>query len=102
MPEPRAKSRMLYSYRRDPSAILGSLILLVFILAALLAPWITPQDPYDLTTLSLDHFLKPPIWIKGGESPFLLGTDDQGRDILSTIVYGCRTSLIVGFGARRS
>jgi peptide/nickel transport system permease protein len=89
---------MLHSYRHDPSAILGSLILLVFLLAALLAPWITPQNPYDLTTLSLDHFLKPPIWMEGGESPFLLGTDDQGRDILSTIVYGCRTSLIVGFG----
>jgi len=98
MPEPRAKSRLFYSYRRDPSAILGSIILLVFILAALLAPWITPQDPYDLTTLSLDHFLTPPIWMEGGVSPFLLGTDDQGRDILSTIVYGCRTSLIVGFG----
>jgi len=89
---------MLYSYRRDPSAVLGSAILLVFMLAALLAPWITPQNPYDLTTLSLDHFLKPPIWMEGGESPFLLGTDDQGRDILSTIIYGCRTSLIVGFG----
>lgn len=98
MPEPRAKSRLFYSYRRDPSAILGSIILLVFILAAVLAPWITPQDPYDLTTLSLDHFLTPPIWMEGGVSPFLLGTDDQGRDILSTIVYGCRTSLIVGFG----
>ena len=98
MPEPRSKSRMFYSYRHDPSAILGSIILLVFILAALLASWITPQDPYDLTTLSLDHFLKPPIWMEGGESPFLLGTDDQGRDILSTIIYGCRTSLIVGFG----
>jgi len=98
MPEPRAKSRMLHSYIHDPSAILGSAILLIFILGALLAPWITPQDPYDLTTLSLDHFLRPPIWMQEGAEPFLLGTDDQGRDILSTIVYGCRTSLIVGFG----
>ena len=55
------KSRILYSYLHDPSAILGSIILLVFISAALLAPWITPQNPYDLETVSLEHFLKPPI-----------------------------------------
>jgi len=98
MTERRIKSRMLYSYLHDPSAILGSIILLIFILAALLAPWITAQNPYDLTTLSLDYFLKPPIWMQDGQEPFLFGTDDQGRDILSTIIYGCRTSLIVGFG----
>ncbi|MGA8239462.1 MAG: ABC transporter permease [Desulfobacterales bacterium] len=92
------KSRMLSSYLHDPSAIVGSVILLLFILAALLAPWITPQNPYDLTTLSLDHFLTPPIWMEGGTAPFVFGTDDQGRDILSTIIYGCRTSLMVGFG----
>lgn len=94
----RIKSKMLYSYLHDPSAILGSFILLVFILASILAPFVTPQDPYDLEKVSLDHFLKPPIWMEGGEAPFLLGTDDQGRGILSTIIYGCRTSLIVGFG----
>jgi peptide/nickel transport system permease protein len=98
MTERHIKSRMLYSYLHDPSAIAGSTILLVFILGALLAPWITPQNPYDLSTLSLDYFLKPPIWMADGHEPFLLGTDDQGRDILSTIIYGCRTSLIVGFG----
>ena len=48
--------------------------------------------------MSLEHFLKPPILKEGGELPFLLGTDDQGRGILSTILYGCRTSLLVGFG----
>jgi peptide/nickel transport system permease protein len=66
-------------------------------MAALLAPWITPQNPYDLETLTLEHFLTPPIWMKEGTAPFVLGTDDQGRDIFSTIIYGCRTSLIVGF-----
>jgi len=98
MTKRRIKSRMLFSYLHDPSAIVGSVILLLFILAALLAPWITPQNPYDLTTLSLDHFLTPPIWMECGTAPFVLGTDDQGRDILSTIIYGCRTSLVVGFG----
>jgi peptide/nickel transport system permease protein len=98
MTERRIKSRLLHSYLRDPSAIAGSIILTVFLLAAVLAPWITPQDPYDLETLTLDNFLTPPIWMEDGRAPFVLGTDDQGRDILSTIIYGCRTSLIVGFG----
>ena len=71
---------------------------MVSILAAIIAPWIAPQNPYDLEKVSLEYFLTPPIWMKGGEPPFLLGTDDQGRGILSTILYGCRTSLIVGFG----
>jgi peptide/nickel transport system permease protein len=89
---------MLSSYLHDPSAIVGSIILLIFFLAALLAPWITPQNPYDLEKLTLEHFLTPPIWMENGKTPFILGTDDQGRDIYSTIIYGCRTSLIVGFG----
>jgi peptide/nickel transport system permease protein len=92
------KSKFVHDYLRDPSALVGSFILVSFILATLLAPWITPQDPYDLEKVSLEHFLKPPIWMAGGEAPFLLGTDDQGRDILSTVLYGCRTSLIVAFG----
>jgi peptide/nickel transport system permease protein len=92
------KSKLLHSYLHDPSAIAGSIILCIFILAAVLAPWITPQDPYDLEKLTLDYFLTPPIWKEGGTAPFILGTDDQGRDILSTIIYGCRTSLIVAFG----
>jgi peptide/nickel transport system permease protein len=98
MTERRIKSRMLSSYLNDPSAIAGSIILLVFLAAAVLAPWITPQNPYDLEKVSLEYFLKPPLWIEGGQAPFVLGTDDQGRGIYSTIVYGCRTSLIVGFG----
>lgn len=98
MTKRRIKSRLLHSYLHDPSAIAGSIILTVFLLAAVLAPWITPQDPYDLEKLTLDNFLTPPIWMEDGRTPFVLGTDDQGRDILSTIIYGCRTSLIVGFG----
>jgi peptide/nickel transport system permease protein len=87
---------MLHSFLHDPSAIVGSVILVLFIAAALLAPWITPQNPYDLETLTLEHFLTPPLWMEEGQAPYLLGTDDQGRGILSTIIYGCRTSLIVG------
>jgi len=92
------KSKTFHDYIHDPSALVGSIIMMAFILASLLAPWITPQNPYDLEKVSLEHFLMPPMWLEGGQSPFLLGTDDQGRDILSTILYGCRTSLIVAFG----
>ena len=88
---------MLYNYLHDPSAIAGSLILTIAVLAAVLAPWITPQNPYNLAEVSLEYFLTPPLWMDEGHAPFILGTDDQGRCIFSTIIYGCRTSLIVGF-----
>ena len=61
--------------------------------AAFLAPLIAPHDPYDLKSLSLLDANTPPAWEKGGDRRFLLGTDDQGRDILSTILYGTRSSL---------
>jgi len=92
------KSRILHDFFHDPSALVGSFLLVVFVLASLFAPWIAPQNPYDLEKVSLTYFLTPPLWMEGGELPFLLGTDDQGRGIFSTILYGCRTSLIVGFG----
>ncbi|HIC95433.1 TPA: ABC transporter permease [Candidatus Bipolaricaulota bacterium] len=92
------RARLLRHYIRDPSAVFGSVLILIFSIGALLAPLIAPQNPYDLKALSLKNFLKPPIWMEGGQYPFLLGTDNQGRDVLSTILYGCRTSLIVAFG----
>ena len=92
------KSKIVHDFFHDPSALVGSFLLIASILTAILAPVIAPQNPYDLEKVSLAHFLKPPIWKEGGELPFLLGTDDQGRGIFSTILYGCRTSLIVGFG----
>jgi peptide/nickel transport system permease protein len=97
MTKKRIQSRMLYNYLHDPSAIAGSVILVIAVSAALLAPWITPQDPYNLAEVSLEYFLTPPLWMEEGQAPFILGTDDQGRCIFSTIIYGCRTSLIVGF-----
>ena len=97
MTDRRIKSRILFNYLHDPSAIIGSAIMLIFILSALTAPWITPQNPYNLAEVSLEYFLTPPIWMEEGHAPYILGTDDQGRCILSTIIYGCRTSLIVGF-----
>jgi peptide/nickel transport system permease protein len=93
----QSKNRFLYDLFRDPAAILGAVIMIVFTAAAVLAPFIAPHDPYDLKTVELGDSLKPPAWEEGGDPEFLLGTDEQGRDILSTIIYGLRTSLTVGF-----
>jgi len=91
------KSKIFRHYIKDLSAVTGSLILMIMLIGAIFAPMIAPQNPYDMEGLYLENSLKPPIWMEGGEAPFILGTDDQGRDILSTILYGCRTSLTVGF-----
>jgi len=91
------KSKEFRHYIKDLSAVTGSLILVIMLIAAVFAPTIAPQNPYDMKDLYLENSLKPPIWMEGGEAPFILGTDDQGRDILSTILYGCRTSFTVGF-----
>lgn len=72
-------------------------MILFSILVAVFGPLFTPQDPYSLGGLSLADSFKPPAWLEGGEMRFLLGTDQQGRDILSAIVYGSRISLYIGF-----
>lgn len=88
-------SRRMQSFLGDPSAILGLIILLCFLFCALFAGMLAPMNPYDLASVDLANFLLPPAWMDGGMNAFPLGTDDQGRGILSTILYGLRTSLIV-------
>ena len=88
---------LLRHFVRSPTALLSAMIVLVYVLVAIMAGWIAPQDTYDLSTLSLRDALKPPIWMPGGQSPYLLGTDRQGRDVLSSILFGLRSSLTVGF-----
>jgi peptide/nickel transport system permease protein len=90
-------SRHMQSFLRDPSALLGAAILLVFAVAAIFAHQIAPTNPYDLTTVDLGNYLLPPAWMDGSLPTFPLGTDDQGRGIFSTILFGLRTSLVVGF-----
>ena len=85
----------MQSFLGDPSGLVGGIILIIFLLAAVFAPYLAPTDPYDLTTVDLANFLLEPSWMDQGVSAFPLGTDDQGRGILSTILYGLRTSLIV-------
>lgn len=92
-------SDLWYSFTRSPLALVSALVVALFVLAALFAPLIAPHDPFDPGSISiLDSFL-PPAWQEGGDARFLLGTDDQGRDVLSTILFGMRISLAVGFAS---
>lgn len=77
---------------RNKTAIAGLIIIVVFLLVAIFAPYISPHDP--LETALYDQ-LKPPVWYEGGTTKNYLGTDDLGRDILSRLIYGARISLLV-------
>ena len=79
-----------------PGAAFAALLLAVVALASLLAPLIAPQDPFDLASFDLLDAELPPIWQQGSDARFLLGTDAQGRDLFSAILYGTRISLLVG------
>jgi len=79
--------------------MLSAVVALICILGALFAPWLAPHNPFDLASLNLLDAFKPPSWTEEGERAYLLGTDDQGRDVLSAIMYGARVSLLVGLSA---
>src|SRR6185436_18356369 len=89
-------SDLLHSFLRSKLVVLAALLTVAMVSAAFLAPVIAPHDPYDLKELSLLDANTPPAWEKGGDRRFPLGTDDQGRDILSTILYGTRSSMLIG------
>lgn len=90
------ESKIFKHFISQPLAVGALIVITLLFLGAMFAPLIAPQDPYAMDKLSLGDSLLPPIWMEGGKSPFLLGTDVQGRDIFSTILYGSRTSFIVG------
>ncbi|HWI11339.1 MAG TPA: ABC transporter permease [Burkholderiaceae bacterium] len=90
---------MWWSFRRNPMVVASAAVTALFIVCAIFAPWIAPHDPFDLKTISILDNNNPPAWLEEGEWRFPLGTDDQGRDVLSTILYGSRISLLVGFSA---
>jgi len=92
-------SDIWHSFKRSPVTVLAALITAIFLGAALFAPWVSPHNPFDLTQVDLLDAFIPPVWESGGDVRFLLGTDDQGRGILSTIIYGARISLGVGFAS---
>src|ERR1700751_3098125 len=87
------------SFRPAPVAVVSAIVLVVFLGAAFLAPWVAPHNPFDLATLNLLDALTPPHGVAGAKPEYLLGTDDQGRDLLSAIMFGTRISLLVGLAA---
>lgn len=92
-------SDLWYSFKRNPLVITAAVLSLICILGAVLAPIIAPHNPFDLKTLNLLDAFTPPAWTENGKLSYVLGTDDQGRDVLSTIMYGSRVSLLVGICA---
>ncbi|UYQ71897.1 ABC transporter permease [Pelagibacterium flavum] len=92
-------SDIFYSYRTSPVAIVSSIVATVLILAAIFAPFIAPYDPFNPRTLNLMNGFTPPVSESFSGSFFLLGSDHQGRDVFSAILYGSRVSLMVGLSA---
>lgn len=90
-------SDLWWSFKRSPLAIAAALITFLIIFSSVFAPFVAPYDPFDLASIDLLDSLLPPAWSEGGSTAHLFGTDDQGRDVFSTILYGSRISLLVGF-----
>lgn len=89
---------LLHDFVRRPVVMLSTAIVVAFAVLAALAPWVAPHDVFQVS-FSLWDSLTPPAFAEGGNPSFLLGTDDQGRDVLSAILFGARISLVVGFAA---
>jgi peptide/nickel transport system permease protein len=92
-------SDIAYSFRHSPISIVAAALTLACLAGALFAPWLAPQDPFAAAALDLSNAFIPPVWSADGRAAFLLGTDNQGRDILSTILYGGRISLAVSLAS---
>lgn len=85
-----------HSFKTSPVAIMAAVLAFICVFCAVFAPWVAPHNPFDLASLELTNARLPPAWQEGGNPAFWLGTDDQGRDILSALMYGTRISLAVG------
>ncbi len=92
-------SNMAYSFRRNPVAMVSMAVFLLIAVAAVFSPLIAPFNPYDPANIDIMNSELPPAWVAGSDPQFALGTDDQGRDLWSTILYGTRLSLIIGLCA---
>jgi peptide/nickel transport system permease protein len=88
-----------YSFRHSPVAMAAALVAFTCLFCALFANVVAPHNPFDLATLELSDARLPPVWQEGGKTSYLLGTDDQGRDILSALMFGARISLMVGLAS---
>ncbi len=89
-------SDMFYSFRRSRLTLAAAAVTVMFFLLAIFAPLLAVQNPFDPSQLELINSRIAPLWTADGQSPFLLGTDEQGRDVFSAILYGLRISLTVG------
>lgn len=89
-------SDIFYSFRRSRMTMIAAVVTALFFLLAIFAPVLSVQNPFDPAQLQLMNSRISPLWTADGQSPFLLGTDEQGRDVLSAILYGLRISLTVG------
>jgi peptide/nickel transport system permease protein len=89
----------LWLFVHSPAAIAAAVVAALIILGAVFASWIALVDPYDLASFSLSDGLLPPAWQDGANPKYLLGTDDQGRDMISSILYGARLSMVIGLSA---
>src|SRR3954471_22289700 len=89
-------SDIFYSFRRSRLTMVAAAITVLFFLLAIFASWLAVQNPFDPAQLQLMNWRISPLWTADGQSPFLLGTDEQGRDVFSAILYGLRISLVVG------
>jgi peptide/nickel transport system permease protein len=94
-----ADSDLFYSFRRSKVTVVATILLALLVLAAVFAPLIAPQNPFDIGNLDLLDSELPPAWMDGGNPAYWLGTDTQARDVLSAIIYGLRISLLVGFAS---
>lgn len=92
-------SELAWRFRNSPPVIFAAIVLVVLVFCAAAASLIAPHNPFDPATLNIMDARLPPVWVDGGTSTYLLGTDEQGRDILSTIFYGMRVSILVGIAA---
>lgn len=90
---------LAWSWRHHPVAIIATLLLTAMLIAAFGADWLAPHNPFDLATIELMDALKPPVWSVEGTRLYPLGTDSQGRDLLSALMYGTRVSLLIGLAA---
>jgi peptide/nickel transport system permease protein len=92
-------SELIWQLRRSPEAMVAAVLLLLYAVMALAAPWLAPQNPFDPAALDLLDARLPPVWLEGGQWRYLLGTDGQGRDLVSVMLYGLRISLMVGLAS---
>ena len=90
---------LAWSWRHHPVAIMATLMLASMLIAAFGADWLAPYNPFDLASIELMDALKPPFWSAEGTGQYLLGTDSQGRDLLSALMYGTRVSLLIGLAS---